>query len=122
MKLLERLPARVAFSTGALLAVTLASGSAAAVAAPAHARAGAAVTSKFTWHAFKLLNGWGSASVPKLKTGTPSWALRGGVIYLRGAVKVTTTEKKSTFATLPKVAQADAEERLGLEPVGLGHR
>ncbi len=106
MKRLERLPARIALSGAALLAVTLASGSAAAVVAPAHAGAGAAVTSKFTWHAFKLLNGWVSASAPKLKTGTPSWALRGGVIYLRGAVKVTgVTEKKSTFAMLPKYAR-----------------
>ena len=102
MKLLERLPARLAFAAAALLAVTLASGSAAAA---AHTGAGAAATSKFTWHTFKLLNGWSSASAPKLKTGTPSWTSHNGVIYLRGAIKQAGPDTNADFAALPKYAR-----------------
>lgn len=100
-KFLTRFPALVGLSAAAL--VTLASGT--AVAAPSHPSAVTAATAKFTWHPLKLLNGWGSASMPKLKTGTPSWALRGGVIYLRGAIKVVGVKLSSTFAHLPTQAR-----------------
>jgi hypothetical protein len=105
MRLLSTLPARIVRSGApALLALATLGAETAAVAAPA--RPGPApATSKFTWHAFKLLNGWESASAPKFKTGTPSWTLRNGVIYLRGAVKVQTDMNDATFSTLPSYAR-----------------
>jgi hypothetical protein len=109
MKLLAGLPARMRWSALAGLSaaalMALASGGAVALAAPAHPRPAPAVTSKFTWHSFKLMNGWVSASKPSVKTGTPSWALRGGVVYLRGAVKVAATKTSTTFGTLPTYAR-----------------
>ncbi|HET7013134.1 MAG TPA: hypothetical protein VFI65_04450 [Streptosporangiaceae bacterium] len=105
MKLLDRLPARIAFSAAALLAVLAGT---AAGAGPAGAVAlgpsQPGQNAKIPWHAFKLLNGWTSASAPQLKTGTPSWSLHNGVVYLRGAVKVT-TETNAVIATLPKFAR-----------------
>ena len=53
--------------------------------APARAATSAA---KLTWHPFKLLNGWKSATAKKLLTGTPAWALQNGVVYLRGAIRL----------------------------------
>jgi hypothetical protein len=60
---------------------------------------------ELTWHAFKLLNGWKSASKPQLVTGTPSWALHDGVIYLRGAVTQPTASGSDSFAKLPSFAR-----------------
>jgi hypothetical protein len=60
---------------------------------------------KFTWHGFKLLNGWKSASSKTSPTGTPGWALHDGVIYLRGAVTQPESGGSPTFAQLPKFAE-----------------
>jgi hypothetical protein len=59
---------------------------------------------KLTWHPFKLLNGWKSATAKKLLTGTPAWALQNGVVYLRGAVR-RPTAGNTPFASLPKQAR-----------------
>jgi hypothetical protein len=88
-------------------------GTSAAVAAPlpggaqpAQVHSVAAKPAKFTWHPFKLLNGWKSASKKLLLTGTPAWAYRDGVVYLRGAIRQPTPGGSSTFARLPKYARS----------------
>jgi hypothetical protein len=103
--------ARLILPAAALLAAT---GGTAAVAAPAqagistgHVRSAPArsVTSaKLSWHPFKLLNGWKSATAKKLLTGTPAWALQNGVVYLRGAIRQPTAGG-TAFASLPKQAR-----------------
>ncbi len=87
-------------------------GGAAAVASPVRAGLsigrlhGAPATQvKFNWHPFKLIHGWKSASAKLLVTGTPAWAFRDGVVYLRGAIKQPNAEGSSTFASLPKYAR-----------------
>ena len=98
-------PARLIWAAAALLA---AMGGTAAVAAPAQAgiTAGQVRTApaKLTWHPFKLLNGWKSATAKKLLTGTPAWALQNGVVYLRGAIRQPTAFG-TIFASLPKQAR-----------------
>jgi len=78
-------------------------GASAGLTAPA--QAAAVRPAAFTWHAFKLINGWQSASVPLLVTGTPAWALHDGVIYLRGAVKNPASSVSEEFARLPVQAR-----------------
>jgi len=75
----------------------------AALAGPA--LASAAGPAAFTWHTFKLINGWQSASSPQLVTGTPAWALHDGVIYLKGAVKNPAQTGEEGIATLPAYAR-----------------
>lgn len=58
-----------------------------------------------TWHSFELINGWQSASKKLLKTGKPGWAIRNGVVYLRGAIKQPVVNGNATFAQLPKFAR-----------------
>lgn len=101
-----RWSALVGLSSAALVALAGTSAGA-AVAAPVHRgpAPAQATSSKITWHPFTLEDGWGSANTSQLKTGTPAWALRGGVVYLRGAVKVTSTFENATFSTLPKYAR-----------------
>lgn len=60
---------------------------------------------KFVWHPFKLMNGWRSASRKLLATGTPAWAYRDGVVYLRGAIRQPAPNSSDTFGTLPKYAR-----------------
>jgi hypothetical protein len=95
----------------ARLAVPAAAGLLAVMAGPAAAQAAQAAPAAralpsgqatFTWHGLSLENGWKSASAPKLVTGQPAWALRDGVVYLRGAVRQPSPTASSTFATLPK--------------------
>jgi hypothetical protein len=71
----------------------------AATAQAGHGHA-AAPQAALTWHALKLANGWKSASTAKLNTGKPAWAIRDGVVYLRGAVTDTVTGT-SLFSQLP---------------------
>ena len=78
----------------------------AAPAAPA-ALAGAgqvSASAPFFWHTLPLKNGWASASTKLLATGTPAWAIRDGVVYLRGAIKQTITSGSYIFAQLPQSA------------------
>ena len=99
--------ARLVLPAAALLAVI---GGTAAAAAPVHAgppqaRAHSArALNAFTWHPLTLANGWQSASTASLRTGTPAWGARNGVIYLRGAVKQPTAGG-ATFAILPASAR-----------------
>ena len=99
--------ARLVLPAAALLAVI---GGTAAAAAPVHAgppqaRAhGAPALNAFTWHPLALANGWKSASTTSLRTGTPAWGVKNGVVYLRGAVKQPTAGG-ATFATLPASAR-----------------
>jgi hypothetical protein len=81
--------------------LTLAGGTA-AVAAPLP---GGAPAATFTWHTFKLLNGWKSASKKLLMTGTPAWADHNGVVYLRGTIRQPVLDGSVTFARLPKYAR-----------------
>jgi hypothetical protein len=60
---------------------------------------------KFNWHPLKLIHGWKSASAKHFVTGTPAWALRDGVVYLRGAIKQPNADGSVTFASLPKAAR-----------------
>ena len=59
---------------------------------------------KITWHPLHLINGWKSASNIELETGTPSYAVSGGVVYLTGAI-IRPTGSSPTFAMLPKNAR-----------------
>jgi hypothetical protein len=54
----------------------------------------------FTWHRLKLLSGWKSASTTSIPTGTPSYAVRDGVVYLNGAIKQPVSGNQE-FARLP---------------------
>jgi len=73
----------------------------------ATAAAASAATPKpapFVWHPLALENGWKSTSTKSLTTGTPAWAVRGGVVYLRGAIKQTSAQGTDVFAQLPASA------------------
>ncbi len=110
MKPLASLPLRSARLILPAAALLTAMGSAAAIASPVRAGlpAGrgysAPATAKLTWHPLKLLNGWKSATAKLLATGVPSWALKNGVVYLRGAIRQP-TGGGSMFASLPKDAR-----------------
>jgi hypothetical protein len=106
---LLRRPARLILPA---VAVLTAMGSTAAVASPVqaglpigHVHSAPAKPAKFNWHPFKLINGWKSASTKHLATGTPAWALRDGVVYLRGAIRQPNAAGHPTFASLPKYAR-----------------
>jgi hypothetical protein len=100
----------------AVAALLMTVGSATAAAAPDHAghRQAQALgvparpgqVPKFTWHTLKLLNGWKSAAVKGYQsTGTPAWAIRDGVVYLRGAVKQPDPDGSVALGRLPKAAR-----------------
>ena len=72
-----------------------------APARPAQARQPAG----FSWHSLTLLDGWQTASSKLLVTGKPGWAVRDGVVYLRGAVKQPNPSGNATFGSLPKGAR-----------------
>jgi hypothetical protein len=67
---------------------------------PATAKASAAIA----WHPLKLANGWRPASRAGLYTGTPAWAVRAGVVYLRGAIKRPAADDDNIVGELPKAA------------------
>jgi hypothetical protein len=56
---------------------------------------------KITWHPLHLINGWKSASTIELQTGTTSYAVSGGVVYLSGSVRQP-SGTVALFGTLPK--------------------
>ncbi len=95
-----------ALVTAALLGGTLTAGTATAGTATAGtaATAAGAPSAAVTWHPITLANGWTSASKSTLLTGTPSYAISGGVVYLRGAVKQPNPDGSSIVAQLPKAA------------------
>jgi len=59
----------------------------------------------FGWHTLPLEHGWTSASAKSLVTGTPAWAIRDGVVYLRGAIKQTVHSNSYIAAVLPPAAR-----------------
>ena len=90
--------------------MSLAGGTAATAAplsgnAPQRELGSAAKPANFTWHTLSLLNGWQSAAKKTLLTGTPAWAYRDGVVYLRGAIKQPNPDGSTSFARLPKFAR-----------------
>jgi hypothetical protein len=87
----------VAAIAAALVALTAAFGGAAASAATAHA------SSKVTWHALSLLDGWRSDQATR-NSGNPSWAVKGGVVYLSGSLHKP-AGPDSVFAVLPPLAR-----------------
>jgi hypothetical protein len=52
-------------------------------------------------HALGLINGWFSNQASD-HTGTPSYRLSGGVVYLSGAIRQSTSGGSSEFAVLPR--------------------
>jgi hypothetical protein len=56
-----------------------------------------------TWHALSLLNGWQSEQAAD-NSGNPSWAVKGGVVYLSGSLHQP-TGTGTVFAVLPPVAR-----------------
>jgi hypothetical protein len=67
------------------------------------ARRSAAGVSGVTWHALRLLNGWRSDQ-GTLNSGNPSWAVKGGVVYLSGSLHQPTGHDPE-FAVLPAAAR-----------------
>ncbi len=61
-----------------------------------------AAVSGVTWHKLNLLNGWKS-SQSTWNTGNPSYAIKGGVVYLSGSLHAGAAG--SNFAVLPKSAR-----------------
>jgi hypothetical protein len=72
-----------------------------ATAAPAHAWSAGPATAGFSWHKLTLVNGWKPFSSG---TGSPSWAVKGGVVYLSGALRQP-AGSNDMFARLPKAAR-----------------
>src|SRR3984957_11035815 len=97
MSTLASLLLRSAPLGGAPAAALAVIGGTAAGAAPAKTPTSA----PFTWHTFKLLNGWASASSSNLRTGTPAWATHDGVVYFRGAIKNPAPSPSEELAQLP---------------------
>jgi hypothetical protein len=104
MRSLVAVTAVLAGTAGSALAMT---GGTVALAAARHGVAAAAATPRarhataaFSWHRLKLLDGWKSASTHAISTGTPSYAIRDGVVYLNGEIKQPVSGSE-TFARLP---------------------
>jgi hypothetical protein len=94
-----------------LAALTAGFGGAPASAATLHASqraahvapARAAVVPGVTWHALGLLNGWRSEQA-QWNSGNPSWAVKGGVVYLSGSLHQPSGTNPE-FAVLPAAAR-----------------
>jgi hypothetical protein len=84
-------------------AVTLAAGTTAAAASSGTARPGThpSPAAGFTWTPLHLINGWTALSGPY---GTPSYAVRNGVLYLRGILHAPSSGPPG-FAVLPPGAR-----------------
>jgi hypothetical protein len=68
-----------------------------------------------TWHTLTMLNNW--QSLQKLvHTGDPAWAIRDGVVYLRGAMYQSPLNAgaSDTFALLPKAARPARKLRIAV--------
>jgi len=61
-----------------------------------------APASGVTWHKLFAINGWATAS--QVEYGAPSWAVKGGVVYLSGAVSRAGGSSR-LFAVLPPQAR-----------------
>jgi hypothetical protein len=93
---MRRIRFAAALIAAAVIPVTVLAGS---------AWSGASVTSSqatiLSWHRLTLTNGW--QPYPTTATyGAPAWAVSGGIVYLRGAVRGGFT---TDMATLPRAAR-----------------
>jgi hypothetical protein len=107
MKTRMRLAAAIIAGAGIIAAgggAALASAStpAAATHATAGARASSAAASGFTWHPLRLLNGWKTGGS---YYGTPSYAIKDGVLYLSGILRAPRPTNAPEFAILPAGAR-----------------
>jgi hypothetical protein len=102
-RLLRSRPARAASlaASVAALALSVSVGAAPALAAGSQQGKQAAVTG-VSWHKLTLLNGWKS-SQSTWNTGNPSYAIKGGVVYLSGSLHG--GSPTANFAVLPKAAR-----------------
>jgi hypothetical protein len=92
--------ALLAASAAAALSVSLGTSTAALAAGPEPHKQ--ATVTGVTWHKLNLLNGWKS-SQSTWNTGNPSYAIKGGVVYLSGSLHG--GKPSSNFAVLPKAAR-----------------
>jgi hypothetical protein len=93
-----------------LIALTFSLGSGAGYAASV-ATSHPASSTKITWHALKLLNGWHDFAS---SLGAPSYAVSNGVVYLAGVGAVSgTANPTSVLAQLPKAARPKHELEIG---------
>ena len=94
-----------------LVALTAAFGGAPASAATLHAGQRAAhiapaqpaAVSGVTWHPLSLIDGWRSEQAQS-NSGNPSWAVKGGVVYLSGSLHQP-SGRNPEFAVLPAAAR-----------------
>jgi len=70
---------------------------------PAAAAHPVAASSGFTWHPLRLLNGWKAESGRYY--GTPSYAIKDGVLYLSGILRAPQPTMAPEFAQLPAGAR-----------------
>ena len=61
-----------------------------------------------TWHNLTLINGWKAYPSQIAGNETPAYAIKGGVVYLNGALRQP-AGTKATFAVLPKAARPARE-------------
>jgi hypothetical protein len=110
MNVVGRKPARRALLAAAAAAASalmlLGTGAGAASAATGRSAAVRPATTSVTWHTLTLLNHWRSDQ-KFLGTGDPAWAIRDGVVYLRGVMDQSPRgfNTSDTFAVLPKAAR-----------------
>jgi hypothetical protein len=118
----RRLAAR---ARGAVAAVVLTTAAAAlAIAAGGSASAAtrpAAATTVVTWHRLTLRDGWQS-SQGQWGSGSPSWAVRNGTVYLSGSLHQAAGTRPE-FALLPKAARPSHRQYISVYTNGftVGH-
>ena len=108
----ERRPPRVAAAGLALcrlllVAVTLAAAAAGTIAAGGAASAATSHQARpagLTWQGMSLMNGWQPGESSYAGTGSPAWAVQGGIVYLSGSV-VQPSGSNPLFAVLPPQAR-----------------
>jgi hypothetical protein len=107
----------------AVLAVAAAAATALTLLAAAPGGASAATgpaTTGVPWHTLTLLNHWHSEQ-KFLNTGDPAWAVRDGVVYLRGVMAQSPASgtASGTFAVLPKAARPARKLYLSVDADGV---
>jgi|GEM_PF-961527 len=95
--------AATAVLAASVLALAFAPGAGSASAAT-RAVTPATVSTAATWHKLALIDGWRPASIYYPGTGTPSWTVSRGVVYLSGSI-AQPTGTSNEFAVLPLAAR-----------------
>jgi len=98
-----RLATSISVTLAVLAAVATAAPAAATTRPPARPSAAARPSAGLAWHRLTLLHGWTSAQ-SSYETGNPSWAAKGGIVYLSGSVRQV-SEAGGSFARLPSGAR-----------------